>query len=60
MAYLSWFLMWFEAILGLKSNLAKSEFISMGNVDSVEDLALELGCKIQVLPYSYLGLPLGA
>ena len=52
--------MWFEAILGLKSNLAKSEFISMGNVDNVEDLALELGCKIWVIPYSYLGLPLGA
>ena len=52
--------MWFEAILGLKSILAKSEFISMGNVDNVEDLALELECKIRVLPYSYLGLPLGA
>ena len=60
MTYLSWLLMWFEAISGLKVNFAKSEIIPMRGVDNVEELAMEIGCKIGVLPTSYLGLPLGA
>ncbi|RVW38823.1 hypothetical protein CK203_074193 [Vitis vinifera] len=32
----------------------------MGRVENVKELALELGCKIGVLPSSYLRLPLGA
>ena len=32
----------------------------MGSVDNVEALALELGCKIRVFSFSYLGLPLEA
>ena len=55
--YLSWILMWFEALSGLKINLNKSEIIPIGPVDNVEELAKELGCKF---PTSYLGLPLGA
>ena len=51
--------MWFEAILGLKINLDKSEILPMGRVENVEDLALELGCKVEVLYSYYLGLPLG-
>ena len=57
--YLSWLLMWFEAMLGLKVNLDKSEIISAGRVENVEDLALEFGCKVSTLSSSYLGLPLG-
>ena len=49
-----------EAILGLKIILAKSKVIPVGNVDNVEDLAHELGCRVGALPSSYLGLPLGA
>ena len=52
--------MWFEAMAGLKINLAKSEIIPVGNVPNLEELASELGCKIGSLPTSYLGLPLGA
>ena len=48
MAYLSWLLMWFEAISGLKVNFAKSEIIPVGRVDNVEALALEIECKIGV------------
>ena len=58
--YLSWILMWFEALSGLKINLNKSEIIPIGPVDNAEKLAKELGCKIGALPTSYLGLPLGA
>ena len=29
-------------------------------MNNIEDLALELGCKVGGLPSSYLGLPLGA
>ena len=32
----------------------------MGRVNDIEDLALELGCKVGGLPSRYLGLPLGA
>ncbi|RVW27875.1 K(+) efflux antiporter 2, chloroplastic [Vitis vinifera] len=57
---LSWLLMWFEACSGLRVNLEKSELIPVGRVNDIEDLALELGCKVGGLPSRYLGLPLGA
>ena len=60
MAFLSWLLMWFEAISGLSINLNKSELLPMGRVENVEVLAFELGCKVGSLPSTYLGLPLGA
>ena len=60
MAYLSWLLMWFEACSGLRIYLEKSELIPVGRVHDIEDLALELGCKVGGLPSRYLGLPLGA
>ena len=59
MTYLSWLFMWFEAILGLKINLAKNELISIGRVMNVEEMAFEIGCKVGVLLTTYLGLPLG-
>ena len=59
MMYLSWLLMWFEAISRLRINLNKSEIISVGRITDVDVLALELGCKVGALPSSYLGLPLG-
>ena len=60
MTFLSWFLTWFEAISGLSINLNKSEILSVGRVENVELLAFELGCKVGALPFTYLGLPLGA
>ncbi|KAL6324589.1 hypothetical protein AAG906_013401 [Vitis piasezkii] len=45
--------------LGLKINLAKSEIIPVGEVVGMEELAVELGCKVGSLPSQYLGLPLG-
>ena len=60
MAYLSWLLMWFKAISGLKINLTKSEIIPVGSAVNMEVLVNEIGCKIGALPSSYLGIPLGA
>ena len=60
LTHLSWVLMWFEAISGLRINLDKSEILPVGRVDSLEELTLELGCKVGTLPSSYLGHPLGA
>ena len=60
MAYLSWLLMWFEAISGLRINLDKNEILPVGRVKNMEALALEAGCKVGRLPSSYLGIPLGA
>ena len=58
--FISWTLMWFEAVLGLKINLNKSEILPIGPVANMEELASELGCKAGTLPTTYLGLPLGA
>ena len=58
--YLSWILMWFAAMSGLRINLDKSELISMGGVENTKALATNLGCKVGSLPSTYLGLPLGA
>ena len=50
----------FKVISGLKINLNKSELLPISRVENVEVLALELGCKVVVLPSSHLGLSLGA
>ncbi|RVX11584.1 LINE-1 retrotransposable element ORF2 protein [Vitis vinifera] len=60
MAYLSWLLMWFEAISGLRINLDKSEILPVGRVENLELLAHKVGCKVGRLPTSYLGISLGA
>ena len=52
--------MWFEGYSGLRINFEKSELILVGRVDNIDDLTLELGCKVGNLPSCYLGLPLGA
>ena len=46
--------------MGLRINLDKSVLIPVGEVENIEELAVELGCKIGMLPTVYLGLPLGA
>ncbi|GMQ11710.1 hypothetical protein CsSME_00054222 [Camellia sinensis var. sinensis] len=53
-------LLCFEAVLGLKVNLAKLELIPVGEVVQLSTLAAILGCKVSHLSVSYLGLPLGA
>uniref|UniRef100_A0A2N9IC54 Reverse transcriptase domain-containing protein n=1 Tax=Fagus sylvatica TaxID=28930 RepID=A0A2N9IC54_FAGSY len=50
---------WFQASSGLKINLGKSELVPVGSVPDVELVAV-LGCKVDTLPMSYLGLPLGS
>ena len=60
LTHLSWILLWFEAASGLRINLAKSEIIPVGEVDEIEELVVELGCRVGSLPSQYLGLPLGA
>ena len=60
LACLGWILMWFEALLGLKINLRKSEIFPIGGRENIEVLTAELGCKANSLPTTYLGLPLGA
>ena len=51
---------WFEASSGLKINLDKSVLIPVGEVEEIEEMAMELGCKVGLLPTVYLGLPLEA
>ena len=50
----------FQAVIGLKVNVHKSEMVPIGEVDDVHALADILGCSVGTLPMSYLGMPLGA
>jgi hypothetical protein len=51
----------FEAVQGLKINLAKSELVHVGLCHrNVEGLDRILGCRVSSLPMKSLGLPLGA
>jgi hypothetical protein len=50
----------FEAVSGLRINLAKLELVPIGNVNNVEGLANIIGCRVSYLPMKCLGLPLGA
>ena len=59
MTYLSWLLMWFETISGLRINLDKSEILPMGRVENLEILALELGCKVGGTSFHPLGASYG-
>jgi hypothetical protein len=52
--------LFFEAVSGLKINLAKSVLVPVGCVDNVDGLAGILDCGVSSLPLKYLGLPLGA
>ena len=50
----------FTAVIGLKINVSKSEMVPVGEVNNLDELANVLGCKIGVLPLTYLDMPLGA
>ena len=58
--YLSWVLLWFEALSRMRINLDESSILPVGDVENLDLLALELGCKVGSLPTTYLGLPFGA
>ena len=60
MMFLRWLLMWFEVISGLRVNMDKSELISVGGVENVEDLTSKFGCKVGSLLSTYLRILLGA
>ncbi|RVW78712.1 hypothetical protein CK203_048470 [Vitis vinifera] len=60
MTFLSWLLMWFEAVSGLRINLEKNELIPMDSVENIDNLAMEFGYRVGNLPSTYLGMPLGA
>ena len=45
---------------GLRINLDKNVLIPVGEVEDIEEMVVELGCKVGLLPTVYLGLPLGA
>ena len=50
----------FQAVTDLKVNVQKSEMVPIEEVDDVHALAEILGCNVETLPMSYLGMPLGA
>lgn len=48
-----------EMVTGFKVNLEKSLLFSVGCVPNIEVLVSILGCEVESLPSTYLGLPLG-
>jgi hypothetical protein len=51
----------FSMSTGLKINFAKSQIVPINVPQDVMDLlATEFGCQIGTMPFTYLGLPLGA
>ena len=59
LTYLSWVLIWFETILGLRVNLDKSKLIPMRRVKNIGELDHEFGCKVRALPSHLFGPPSG-
>ena len=49
----------FQAFIGLKVNVKKSEIGPIGEVRNIQSLANILQCKVGSLPMIYLGMPLG-
>jgi len=60
LGYLRSILLLFEAMSGLQVNLAKSVLIPIGEVLDLPQLAHFFGCRVDSLPSTYLGIPLGA
>ena len=60
LTYIRWVLTYFEAVTGLRVNMSKSEIMPIGEVENLSSLADILSCRIEALPMSYLGMPLGA
>ena len=53
-------LLCFQVVTNLKVNVAKSVMFLIGEVNNVHALAEILGCRVGILPMTYLGMPLGA
>ena len=45
LTFLSWILAWFEVVSGLRINLAKSKLVPVGEVEEIEEMVVELGCR---------------
>lgn len=54
------YLLLFKVASVLKVNLGKSILVGMGSCPNLEGMTEILDCKVQKLPLTYLGLPLGA
>ena len=52
-------LSYFQAFMGLKVNVGKSEIVPIGEVNNLNALANILQCRVGSLPMKYLGMPLG-
>ena len=52
-------LLCFQAVTGLKVNVAKSKMVPIGKVNNVHALVEILGFRVRTLPMTYLGMPLG-
>ena len=53
MVFLSWILLCFEALSGLRVNLEKSAILLVGEVENIDQLAYELGYRVGTLPSTW-------
>lgn len=55
--YIRLVLICFEALIGFKVNVGKSELVPVGEMSNLAALANVLYCKIGSMPMTYLGMP---
>jgi hypothetical protein len=60
LTYLRRVLTCFEAVMGLRMNISKSQIVPIGEVANLSSLANILSCRIGTHPMTYLGMPLGS
>ncbi|XP_026458519.1 uncharacterized protein LOC113359036 [Papaver somniferum] len=59
MNYLRYYLIGFEMVSGLKINFAKCGLFGVAGARNIDSMTAMLGCKTEILPSSYLCIPLG-
>lgn len=57
--YLRYCLLGFEMLSGLRINFAKCSLFGIAGAGNLEAMSAMMGCKTELLPSNYLGLPLG-
>lgn len=58
--YIRMLLSIFETLSGLRVNWGENSLFPIREVPHIQDLATILGCKVDKMPPTYLGMPLGS
>ena len=59
-SYIRVILVLFEAVSGLRVDWGKGSLFPVNEVQQIQNLANILGCRVDQMPTTYLGMPLGS